>query len=499
MNKSNVASLLGMRSRLPFNSPPIEWVLKEQLIGIEVEVDLIPNENHPKVLAPYWNTVRDGSLISGKEYVLASPLYGETLTKSINDFFVAANLERSPTGSTHIHIDMLEESVTAEMVQTLVLMVYALEPAIFATIDPSREFCGYTNKLSSAPDSFLAAIFSITPEAQDQLKLVAQDVMGMGRYYGLNVLALNKYGSLEWRYFPTARSAEELSGWINLVMSFKKAAAAVQTADNLNDIFNDPHQYFAFIHQYFAQWADDMLTAVPQQEAAKALYGALAVSNSYKVREDETKELDAKILASTKLMKKFAKKGQAEEPAVVDPSAEPILYLAPGQCAPTGAERHDGQVIASGDQIYGAFGTRWIELMHDSIDNYPGAWQPTARQILATLVAGLPTVVNDARAVGINNTSANTLRAVANMSIERVRNTLMYYKEIKTPLLVNEQPNMKLAKRQAPTYRVPMPSGLTSGSLRTATEILQSVGAVGATVEVDEDDYASDDYDGENA
>jgi len=273
-----VAQMLRKQQRRVFNSKEWEWPLPEQLMGVEIEVEyrfceLLPDSRN---VPAGWAIHTDGSLREGREYVLAVPLAGNALSNAIGSFFDAAKIGRAMTSSTHIHIDMLDD-VTPAALQTLVLMVYVLEPGIFQLCDPGREWTGYTNRLATAPDEFLSRMLDPELMNKDERALsLALDHNG-SRYYGLNLKALAKYGSLEFRYFPTCTSAEELASWISLVQTFKAAAMKLGTMQAFVSHIQEEASYIGFIQHTFGKWAEPFLKAVPHFRAMKECERALAM------------------------------------------------------------------------------------------------------------------------------------------------------------------------------------------------------------------------------
>lgn len=270
---STLAQRLGRSPRRVFKSEEIKFVLPDQLMGVEIEVERSAAGTVLPPDTPYgWQSKSDGSLRNGVEYVLASPLKGKLLSDAISAMFEHARFVRQPTSSTHIHVDMTEEDTDENVLQVVFLLAYILEDGIFGMADPAREYCGFTNKLATAPDSLLRAILG--EEFKTGTKL---DLSKAGsRYYGLNVQALSKYGSLEFRYFPTAANKDELVGWINLVQSFKKAGVELRTIEAVSEFFVNEAAYQQFLQQYFPNWSDAFLKFVPFKQARQLLHVAMS-------------------------------------------------------------------------------------------------------------------------------------------------------------------------------------------------------------------------------
>lgn len=263
--------------RRPFKADKeTTFVSPHQLMGVEIETEA---NNALGVKWPasqelvLWSSKSDGSLSNGREFVLKAPLSGIALAGAINDFFSVAKLERASTSSTHIHINMMDDESTTATMQNMVMLAWILESAIFAMADPSREWCGYTNRLTTAPADLMRVM--LDPDLENNDKQMLTVVSDLSRYYGLNTQALQKYGSIEFRYFPTATSKEELVDWINLVQSFKLAALDFSSIESLLKVFETEQSYTEFLGRYFTKWAADIYREIPWERAKELEAGAL--------------------------------------------------------------------------------------------------------------------------------------------------------------------------------------------------------------------------------
>ena len=262
---STVAKLVRRTTRKHLKELQHNWPLPMTYMGIELEVEMRDSQLPPEIPTG-WEHKEDGSLTNGVEYVLARPMRGDELRGAINSVFNGARFSRSVTGSTHIHIDMLDEDSTTHVLQVLVLLVYCFEDVLFAVGDPDREWCGFANKMQSGPDTIISVVLSneMHQGSADAIARFSQTYgrhsSAFGRYYALNMASLLDYGSLEFRYFPTATSEEELITWVELVQQFKKAAIALGSLSELSNVFNTEQTYREFIHTHFSKFADLFLS-----------------------------------------------------------------------------------------------------------------------------------------------------------------------------------------------------------------------------------------------
>lgn len=251
----------------------VAWRDPKQLIGIEIEAEgALPGALLPSAAAvsPHWERGSDGSLRNGYEYRLFAPKAGNELSAAISQFFDGqVNVVKALTSGTHVHIDMMEETTSINSVQALVLLVYILEPAIFHIVDPGREWCGYTNGLETAPSVLLSSILKDGLDDDPSPLVNVAENGKQYKYYGLNIQPLARFGSVEFRYFPTASSSAELIDWIQMVQAFKIAANVSGGKSGVASILSNPRNYEQFITEQFSDWADRMLSIVPYDVAVK--------------------------------------------------------------------------------------------------------------------------------------------------------------------------------------------------------------------------------------
>jgi Putative amidoligase enzyme. len=299
----SIAELAGKRSRraMPFKIPH-SWPLPDTLMGVEVEVERVPGLTLPTDLV-MWTAHSDGSLQNGREFVLRSPMNGTELRTAINELLSDCGFQRSITGSTHIHMDMLEEGDSQEILRVLVMMVYIMEPLLYASGDPGREWCGFANKLMSGPDELLSVVMDEQVEGDSFRENYSRTSSSFGRYYGLNMAALVDYGSLEFRYFPTATKEEELINWIELVQSFKLAAHAVGSVTNFDLIVENHQRFQEFLSTYFSKWSQLFSALGPYTELRSNYRKACITSKLKTTHMNGERFVPTNVFASDKYRK----------------------------------------------------------------------------------------------------------------------------------------------------------------------------------------------------
>lgn len=274
-----LTAFLGKAAFGSYSGPAYDLPLPDQMVGLELEVDrdagAARDTVFPTNYRPAWDQKRDGSLSNGYEYVLATPLAGQQLVDAVYQLYSGdTQVFRTYTGSTHIHLNMLD-GTTLENLQALALLTYAMEGLLYYVGDNSRQWCGYANRMTGAPNAVLENILG--PSVQRVGLRRALD--NAGRYYGLNLAALEKYGTVEFRYFPTATSPEEMLSWVKLVQQLKKAACTMGNVNEVLSVLSDKSKYKEFVSTYLSDYIEQV-DAVCSYSKVKILANkALVIAN----------------------------------------------------------------------------------------------------------------------------------------------------------------------------------------------------------------------------
>lgn len=266
---SSVVTLYGMKELTEdrVSEFKVDWLDPKLNIGIEIEVEYQSGTDMNPEDMNLWSAKTDGSLRNGREFVLTRPLNGYALSSAIEEFFEHNTVRRSPTSGTHIHVDMRDKSATLDVAKTMGCIIACIEPAIFGMFAEGREWSGYTNPITSLPDPASYSLFSdlATPEDfSDTFNPITREY----KYYGFNMLPLGRYGSVEFRYFPTCESVEELVEWVQFCMAVKLAAVQLEHRANLKYYISNEVAWEEFLNKFFPQWRDRMLGLLPQKEVS---------------------------------------------------------------------------------------------------------------------------------------------------------------------------------------------------------------------------------------
>lgn len=199
--------------------------------GVEIECEgtALPAPNNPA-----WAVHNEGSLRNnGIEYVLTQPLDKEPLNVtllSLQHRMRDARLRPSYRTSTHIHINMLHETLETTL---RFICIYTIFDLLFNHIcGPLRDGNLFCLGARETGDVQLGITLLIAAAKH-------QDFGGQlprGKYASLNMQPLWRFGSLECRIFPMSIDPPQILGWTDWLQRILDYANG---NDNLRNIINN--------------------------------------------------------------------------------------------------------------------------------------------------------------------------------------------------------------------------------------------------------------------
>jgi len=195
-----------------------EHIPASALVGIEVELENFRFKKECELT--YWRAEHDGSLRDGGiEFVLRQPLTGHDLEVAIEELYskvLTANYKVSPRTSTHVHIDARDLSV--EHMKRLVFVYSMMERFIYDLVTPDREYSFYCTPLYRSSQNRRSIA-----KALDKLSF-----RSCPRYSGINLRALERYGSIEFRMHQGLTDTTDLKRWIKLLLKLRSGTKAFE-------------------------------------------------------------------------------------------------------------------------------------------------------------------------------------------------------------------------------------------------------------------------------
>ena len=188
-------------------------------MGIEVEVERVPQIEITDEFNMYWEIKRDNSLRNdGREFVLRSPLCGQQLIGSINS--IAKVFEENPPSlshrcSLHTHIDFRER--TFEEVWAFVYLYVLLESVLYTISEKERYSNIYCPGMTNTTGLPALLGMYIGSKKENEITTI------WSKYTGLNLSPLQSFGSIEIRTHRGTLSRDEILSWtriLNYMYSF---------------------------------------------------------------------------------------------------------------------------------------------------------------------------------------------------------------------------------------------------------------------------------------
>lgn len=214
--RGNIGSILG-KGRDPRSVVAGESIEHTHLCGVEVE--LVGIADYPVLV--YWDAKRDGSIrgAGAMELTFTTPLGGADIESALEE--LASFVSTQPRAgvnyscSTHVHLDVRD--LTPQELARLIVCYLVFERGLYRLAGEGR---------SLSP--FCAPLYSINNFVYDVSSGAGEEwvsrTVNFGRYAGLNLAAIERFGSLEFRHLEGTLDTQRIKEWINLAGSLKTYA-----------------------------------------------------------------------------------------------------------------------------------------------------------------------------------------------------------------------------------------------------------------------------------
>lgn len=202
-------------------------------VGIEIEVE---GEQLPTEVSKYWSVIPDGSLRGGLEYVYKQPknvgMVEETLIELQNTFIKNKSKPKfSFRTSVHVHVNCLP--LTYQQVLNYIYTYYLLEDILVDFCGESRKGNRFCLRLQDADGSleYIEKLFSSTG-GQRVFRRIPRDMI---RYAALNIEALPKFGTLEFRSMRGTLDGNVIIPWVETLVNIREYAKGFENSRAIFD------------------------------------------------------------------------------------------------------------------------------------------------------------------------------------------------------------------------------------------------------------------------
>lgn len=222
--------------------------------GIEIEVE---GARLLDINTEIWRTEHDGSLRNGgKEYVFTRPLPRDKVKKALGVLAMRlknAELVFSSRTSVHVHMNMTE--ATHEDIINTIYTYLLLEEPLVTYCGRSRKGNRFCLRLQDA-EGMLEILSNVFGGNITSFLNVERDSL---RYASINIEALQKYGSLEFRAMRGTLDVDTIDKWVEALSRIKTFAKSVKSPaeiynkyisssprEFLKEVLGDIHQLFVY-------------------------------------------------------------------------------------------------------------------------------------------------------------------------------------------------------------------------------------------------------------
>ena len=229
-------------------------------IGIEIEVEPKKGKTLPIINRGCWETKDENSLRNGgKEYVTKSPLlYDKDYSKNINELTASLNEKEVEVNSfrtsVHVHLNMTQK--TLNELWTIITCYWLMENLLFKYCGEDRENNHFCLRLKDAE-----GVIKLVDTALEYSSPFCQFIDSY-RYGGLNLSALYKFGSLEFRGMRGSVSEGEIRTW---------SSALYEMSELSTTFFRSPQEVLDYYYNNSVDKIIDMLFPLYLNKFLKSL------------------------------------------------------------------------------------------------------------------------------------------------------------------------------------------------------------------------------------
>lgn len=225
---STVGEHFGFRPK-PVITQLGEYVTSPVYIGLELEFSNIANYARNLL---WWTWAADGS-IRGEttgELVLRAPTHPRALDMALAEYRECVSQEVAVNNScgVHVHVDVCD--LTFEELRGVLLFYSVLERTLYKYCGPSREDNNFCVPLGECGDRLSWFRRGVS---------VSHDM----RYCGLNLAAVRKFGSIEFRMHPGTVSQERIGQWAGICARIKEFGRTCTPESIYNMLYGSPSSF----------------------------------------------------------------------------------------------------------------------------------------------------------------------------------------------------------------------------------------------------------------
>lgn len=216
----------------------LEQERKKGDVGIEIECE---GKNIQMAINDFWHTVNDGSLRGEfphekAEFVFQKPLFLKDVKlalANLAEINAKAKFNFSFRTSVHVHINVQE--LTEDQLVSMIYTYALLEDALIFYCGKERKCNRFCLRIQDA-EGVLQVISGII---RNGVKVMRNFNEGEIRYAALNLAALTKYGSVEFRAMRGTMDQGIILNWVESLLSIREFAMNVENVTKIAELFTN--------------------------------------------------------------------------------------------------------------------------------------------------------------------------------------------------------------------------------------------------------------------
>lgn len=233
-----------------YNLRPVNAIL-----GIEYEIETVDEDVSPPPI-PHWNSVRDGSIGEGWEFV-SLPFTNIQMVKqglaTLENIVKEDGLIITDRCSIHIHINVLNMSF--QSVMRYIILYILFEKLLLNFCGDSRTDNMFCIPVATSGE-FISGI--INSNSISGFNTTNPEIF---KYGALNVCPIRTKGTLEFRSLQTTKDFSKILLWIDILLSLKTSSGDFSSNIDMVDVISNigPVQ---FLNSIFSNDMVDALTNI---------------------------------------------------------------------------------------------------------------------------------------------------------------------------------------------------------------------------------------------
>lgn len=244
--------------------------------GIEIEAE---GEGMQEVHSKYWKCEDDGSLrgrwpATRNEFVLHRPINTDQVEDAVDDLVKAlpyAKFNFSHRTSVHVHMNVC--TLTRDQICSIIYLYLLFEEPLINFCGESRKANRFALRLRDA-EHFMEALYQMFRNTTDDWWALGHDQY---RYASINLEAMRKYMSIEFRGMRGTIDKEIITTWVSL-LNFIKEYASNHSVKQISDRVQKVGA-MRFAQEVFGELAN--VLAYPDMDRDMAMSYSLAIDLPY--------------------------------------------------------------------------------------------------------------------------------------------------------------------------------------------------------------------------